>query len=408
MESTQKPINGGDGPPKNPSTTSTSIETANLNSRFVLVKVTDGNFDKVSPFIISKTLYGLVGEIKSVKKIKEGLLIQTTSNAQTKRLLEVKRFAGLDVSTLTHPTLNSSRGVIFCHDLLNCTTEEIVKELEPIGVTNVRRLKTRKDGILVDSPSHVLTFNTPKLPDSIKVAYYKLNIRPYIPPPVRCFQCQLFGHVAQKCPNNKICACGKEPHDPPCIDPKKCVNCEGSHSANYKNCPKYKIEEAIQRIKVTEKVTYSEAKKKVIVNTPITNVSYATASKNLTPQVNVENLISNFIPQIESIIKKVMTNIIIPQPPLPPLPSQSTELPPPRYSLRHKRTRSESSDIESLTSETQYSSQAEKTKKKHKQKRGRPRKTDKINTELSPEPNKDSVVLPQIPLSPLPLIVNSS
>lgn len=58
-----------------------------------------------------------------------------------------------------------------------------------------------------------------------------------------------------------------------CEDNPTLANCNGAHSARYRECPKYKIEQAIQRLKVTEKLNYFEAKKKAMINTAKPNIS---------------------------------------------------------------------------------------------------------------------------------------
>lgn len=300
----------GEGPHKTPSFNTASTETAEVVPRFLVVKSTeDGmeNFSNISPFVIMKNMYGLIGETHLIKKVKDGLLVQTKSEKQSKRLIEVTRFAGKSVKVEAHPTLNISKGVVFCRDLLNCTLEEILEELKNSGVIQVKRIKTKKEGTLTDTPNHVLTFNTPSLPSYINVAFYKLKVRPYIPPPVRCFNCQLFGHVAEKCLSTKICACGQPPHEPPCSDNKKCANCEGPHSAGYKNCPTYKMESEIQKIKTIERITYSEAKKKVSVSTPKPNLSYSAATAAATSKQNkTEDIIKEILPRLEVLIRNTI------------------------------------------------------------------------------------------------------
>lgn len=298
----------GEEPLKTSSIINTDMETEETVPRFLLVKNTEdgmGNFEKMSPFIIMKSMYGLIGESHLIKKVKDGLLVQTKSEKQSRRLLQVTKFAGLPVKVEAHPTLNISKGVVFCRDLLNCQLDEILNELKSSGVTNVKRLKTKKDGVIVESPNHVLTFNSPNLPTQINVAFYKLKVRPYIPPPVRCFNCQLFGHVAEKCQSTKTCTCGQPSHEPPCPEVKKCVNCQGPHSSGYKNCPTYKMESAIQKIRTIERIPYSEAKRKVIITTPKPNLSYsAAASSN---QDKIEETIREILPRLESFIKSTIT-----------------------------------------------------------------------------------------------------
>lgn len=277
--------------------------------RFLVVKRKEGNFEKVSPFFISKTMFGLVGELKSIKKLREGLLIECVSAAQASRLLKITRLRDIEVEVVPHATLNVSKGVVTCKDLLNCTTDEILEELKEEGVTLVKRIFVRRNGTLQETATHILTFNTPVLPQKIKVAFYSLPVRPYIPIPVRCFRCQRFGHTSQKCSNEQICVCGEKPHDgTPCEQPIKCVNCKGPHSARSKLCPVFKQENTIQRVKTLGQLSYVEAKKIVMTEkTPITGKSYAQTTacntSSVSPEI-VKEVVNNLTPIIVSAVKK--------------------------------------------------------------------------------------------------------
>ncbi|CAH2017943.1 unnamed protein product, partial [Acanthoscelides obtectus] len=205
-----------------------------------------------------------------------------------------------------HQSLNTRKGVIFCRDLLNCSIEEKLDELKGDGVIHVRRLKSKRNGELVETPNHVLTFRKTVLPKEISVAFHKLNVRPYIPPPTRCFNCQALGHTAGNCQKEKICPCGNPPHEGPCPEPKKCVNCEGPHSAAYMNCPKLKAEAAIQKVKVMENITYAEAKRKVNITTPKPTTSYSAAVQK-SSEMNIQQIISTIIPHIETAVRNVIS-----------------------------------------------------------------------------------------------------
>ncbi|CAH2017669.1 unnamed protein product [Acanthoscelides obtectus] len=43
---------------------------------------------------------------------------------------------------------------------------------------------------------------------------------------------------------------------------KKCINCEGQHAADSRECPRMKEEVAIQRVRDARKISYLEAKRK--------------------------------------------------------------------------------------------------------------------------------------------------
>lgn len=65
--------------------------------------------------------------------------------------------------------------------------------LQPCGVIAAKRITYRKDG--KDLPTNALldTFDTPALPSEVRAGYIQLKVQPYIPNPLRCYQCQKFG-----------------------------------------------------------------------------------------------------------------------------------------------------------------------------------------------------------------------
>lgn len=204
---------------------SVSNETATAMPRFLLIqRIDEGNF--------SKAVYGLIGNVKELKKVKEGLLIECVSNAQSKRLLNITQLAGNVVEVSPHSTLNFSKGIITCKDLLNCSIEEIKEELRNEGIIDAKRIKSKRNGELIDTASLILTVNTPNLPKTIKAAMYRLPVRQYIPPPLRCFKCQKFGHTSARCTFKQICVYGNPLHEGrSCSKPITCINCKGEHSA---------------------------------------------------------------------------------------------------------------------------------------------------------------------------------
>ena len=357
-----------------------SQETAG-NPRFLVIKKTDGtDFSRVSPFLIHKAIYGLIGEVKMLKKTFEGLLVETTSSAQSKRLLKVERLVDFPVTVSSHISLNSSKGVIYCRDLLNCSITEIEENLKENGVIGVKRIQVRREGILVDSPNLILTFNTSKLPKYINAAMYRLEVRPFIPNPIRCFRCQQFGHTSARCKKDEICTCGKPKHEgSPCETPV-CVNCKGDHFAQDKGCPKYKEESAIQKIKVIENIDYREAKKRVTVNTPTPGITYAQSV-----QSNIKGVINELIPEIV----KICTSLIKEEKQSAPvLSTRKTTLskfktlgPLTRSVTSDKRTAEDSDESEDIQSS---SSQIIKTVKR---KPGRPPKSKAIR--LNPKTDSE-------------------
>nr|XP_023026925.1 uncharacterized protein LOC111514915 [Leptinotarsa decemlineata] len=196
-----------------------SQETTGPIPRFLIMRRKNGDFTRVSPFLIHRVMYGLIGTTNDLKKVKDGLLIETKTRAQAERLLSIEKFSEFEVEVVPHKTLNKSKGVVFCKDFLNCTIEEIEEELKSQGVTKVTRMKQKKGHETVDSPNHILEFNSTKLPTNIHAALYNLRVRPYFPAPMRCFNCQRFGHISSRFETEKTCICGKKEHEGECVEP---------------------------------------------------------------------------------------------------------------------------------------------------------------------------------------------
>lgn len=219
--------------------------------RYLILKRKDGlTFEDVSPFLMNKGLYGLFGELEMTKKVREGILVETKTEKQSLKIQNTTKFLEYDIETTPHKTMNRSRGVIYCPDLLNCTIENIKEELKSQKVIDVVRIKSRKSGSLQETPNHILTFDTPTLPKKINVSFYSLKVRLFIPSPLRCFRCQKFGHRSTQCESIEICVCGKPLHEGhPCKGPIQCINCGGSHSVRSEECSVFKQELAIQEFK---------------------------------------------------------------------------------------------------------------------------------------------------------------
>lgn len=300
------------GPRNITSNSCISYGTGNYSPRFLLIKRTDGSFLNVSPFEISKGIYSQLGEVKNIKKMQDLILIETKSNAQSQRALKMTQLTNFQVEVAPHRTLNVSKGVISCADLLNCSLQEIEEELKPSGVLAVSRIRKKKNGVLVDTAAHILTFNSPELPKKVKVAFYSLEVRPYFPEPLRCFRCQKFGHTTAKCSiTDSICICGKSKHEgTQCSRPAQCVNCGGDHFTIYKKCPAYVRELAIQKIKTSERLSYTEAKKRYTSTTP--NQSYAQATAKNISMPPTTDLIKELEPILISTISKLLNRYFHP------------------------------------------------------------------------------------------------
>ncbi|GFV32722.1 putative RNA-directed DNA polymerase from transposon BS [Trichonephila clavipes] len=249
------------------------------HARFLILSLPNNEMLQKSPFAIHKAIQGISGEPKSVKKLRSGdLLIETSSALQTKSLLLTKTFLDCPLIVNLHRSLNSCHGVISETDLLCASEAEILDGLSDQGVTEVRRIKIKKETSLFPTKHLILTFNSPKLPSNIKAGYLNCKLRPYIPNPLRCFKCQRFGHSQNSCRGQLTCSrCAAVGHSSTdCTLEPKCINCSQIHTADSKLCPKWKTEKEIQTIKTNRNISYFEARKLIA---PQFSQTYAQVAK---------------------------------------------------------------------------------------------------------------------------------
>lgn len=332
-------------PPFNHGGQSTNLSRSDLSfepcPKFIVLHANDGSkLSTASPFLIAKAIQGSAGSVKSIKKLPSGdLLVETATKAQSLNLLKCTNLSTIPITATPHASLNSSKGVIYCPDLIPLVDSEIENELAPQGVINVKRITFKKDGLT--KALFILTFNKPALPETIMIGYIRVNIRPYIPNPLRCFRCQVFGHGTSSCRGVATCnKCGSLQHASETCKEKRlrCANCKGNHAAYSKTCPNWQKEKEIQRIRVLEKVSFAEAKRKVLAMfASYPSTSYADAAKTKTVTIATQ-----YEPQPEE------TQTLAPEPePSKPIPI--IEIPTATTSSQHINDTIDSQSIETPT-----------------------------------------------------------
>ena len=214
-----------------------------------------------------------------------------------------RREVSLPVTVAPHRTKNFTKGIINCFDLRDVSEDEMVEGLSRFGVTEARRIVSKRGGVTIPTNNIVLTFSSLDLPSEVVVGYVRVKVRAFIPNPMRCFRCQRFGHTKTHCRNRPACAkCASLEHtDEECrSETFRCVNCEGQaqHTSYDRTCPTYEKEREINAIKATKKVTFREARE--IYNQAHPKVSYAQkASKAPVPNLaSLEQLSASQLVQL--------------------------------------------------------------------------------------------------------------
>ena len=209
-----------------------------------------------------------LGKPKKITKYnRDSLLIEVNSNEQGNNLLKITQIAGNPVTTRLHPTLNEIKGTVLSDIMSTCTNEQLLRNLKSQGVTKIERMKTRRNGELVDTNRYILTFNRTKLPHLIQITdWCRELIELYIPTPLRCTKCQRYGHAKKWCRREyEVCAnCGASNHHRQnCPNPPKCCNCFGPHSATDRSCETFIYRSEVIATMTKDRIPHHEAADKV-------------------------------------------------------------------------------------------------------------------------------------------------
>ena len=169
----------------------------------------DTTITKLSPFIIEKTLNSFI-KAKFVKKINQQYPADRSGKKTFSGLiLKQKYYYNLKIKVYPHNTLNSSKGVVRSPGLSLCTLDEIKNNLHRQGVTDAKQISIKRNNQIIPTNTYILNFNTPKPPTEIKIGYLITKVETYILNPLRCHNCQKFGHHKEKCTRPPICKnCG--------------------------------------------------------------------------------------------------------------------------------------------------------------------------------------------------------
>lgn len=208
-----------------------------------------------------------MGEVKFAKVLGDGnLLIGCSSEVQVikaKKMTVIGKIKVIKVVRVGEQRSNGSKGVISGVPL-NVSMRELMENLK-VREGSVKSVKRMTRGVeKIETETVLVEFGKKEIPKEVYCGFVRYNVREYIPKPMRCFNCQEFGHVAKVCKGKRKCArCGGDHEYGKCgegVNPK-CSNCGGNHSVAYWGCEVLKKEVEVQQIRVKEKVSYAEAVK---------------------------------------------------------------------------------------------------------------------------------------------------
>ena len=157
---------------------------------------------QLSPLIIKTFLFANVAP-KSVKATRNNTLIMEVKTKKYAELLwRTTTLHNMKIKAYPHGSLNISEEKVRSPEVATCAFEQIKQNLKKQLVTDVKRI-SKKNNQIIDTNTYILTFNSPK-PPILKICDIT-NVDIYIPNPLRCYNCQKFGHHVIRCTRAKIC-----------------------------------------------------------------------------------------------------------------------------------------------------------------------------------------------------------
>ncbi|XP_026094828.1 uncharacterized protein LOC113066913 [Carassius auratus] len=208
------------------------VSRKNIEEYKVMMKFADSGMT-INPIKLTKSLNKALGEIHSAKTLRDGnLIIICKDEKQQKKALSITSMLGLLVSCTLMKKKPWVRGVITGIPT-DVNTDKIKSCVEGAKVVGAKRLQYVKNKERMDSLSVMLQFDEERMPERVKIGYVSYPVRPYVPPPLRCFKCQKYGHVNAVCRGKQRCArCGGDHEYGKCGEgvKAKCCNCGVLHT----------------------------------------------------------------------------------------------------------------------------------------------------------------------------------
>lgn len=205
------------------------------------------SFWRVNPNTIANEILNITKEkLLSHRINKDGSMTVSVASLQSaNRLLAVTSLSAIEVTTSVPNSYSRNLGKIKGVPL-EYSDDELLEYLKDFGVISVQRqvsYRRQDDGNTVSrkTESVLLHFRPDRaMPQRILLGFTSHPVDEYFGPPVQCFKCQRYGHIANFCrgPTRcKVCAGAHNHKECTSKQEPKCANCGGGHSAAFAGCP---------------------------------------------------------------------------------------------------------------------------------------------------------------------------
>jgi hypothetical protein len=240
----------------------------------ILIKQIDQNKNFTNdPVGIAKGFKDLkLSTIKDVRLNKRRNLIAVDfmdpNNNEMQKLLAIEVLGKYKIKCYK-PSIESNiykSGVIGPIDLdVNLDEMKAMTDSTP-KVLNMMRLPKFSNGKKEESLMIKVDFEGKVLPQKLCLGFLSYPVKMYNPPPIRCYNCQRMGHMANGCTAKTKClVCGGDHRKEQCeATSPNCANCGGPHIASFRDCSFVKNMYNIQNTMQQERLSFNDARKKII------------------------------------------------------------------------------------------------------------------------------------------------
>jgi len=272
-----------------------TINNKNSAVFIVYIKAINTDITKKSPNQIKTEIVKKFGSVLKLEKAGSSIRISCVSRTQQVNILNCKALAGESIEC-SEPrqrvgvsSARFNKQIIF-NVPLAVTDSEIV---EGTGAISANRIVKRQGDARTPTSTVILSFQLDFIiPQILKIDYLSFRPKLYIPLPLRCFNCQTFGHHAATCrqttPTCPICAGGHAYDKCPGKKGKpKCANCGGEHSAAFRQCPKFLHSQELTKVVISTGMSYKDALTKMRASIPHQSRNHAPTP--LSPPLRAQN-----------------------------------------------------------------------------------------------------------------------
>lgn len=235
----------------------------------MIVRFKEGQGVKgVNPIELTNELRKQLGEIRGARILQDGALLVICDNEEQRdKVMKMKVVCKQVISSCNQTGGKSWLCGVITGVALEVTMIELMRNIKGGNVIEAKRLQRNREGNKEESLSVMLRFESGGvLPSKVMIGYVCFRVREYVRAPMRCYNCQRYGHIASVCRAKKRCAhCGEEHEYGKCgrgVE-AKCCNCGGAHNVAYGGCEVRKRAVEIQKERDGNKLSYAEAVKKV-------------------------------------------------------------------------------------------------------------------------------------------------